>query len=169
MWTWGVIILIMLSLIGSMMWAMPTRREKAQAQLRSRARTLGMHVQLVRLEAPRATGESDPQEYSCAAYRLLRKGLSASERERLRPWQVFRTRSLACEGLPDGWSWKLGERMLVSSPLGMLAEALQRVPQGVIALESTPLHVTAFWDERGGLDELDRIADILQRIADQNV
>ncbi len=165
MWTWGIVVLIMLSLVGSMMWAMPSPREKAQALLRSKARTLGLQVQLVRLTAPRATGESEAEEFERAAYRQLRSGLSAAQRERLVPWQVFRIRSLACDGLPDGWSWKQGEGILMPAQLEVLADALQALPEDVVALESTPIHVSAFWRERGGVEALEAINMTLQRIA----
>jgi hypothetical protein len=167
MWKWAVIVLIMMSLIGSVMWAMPTRREKAQALLRSRARTLGLAVQLVTLTGPRATGEADPEEYRKAAYRLLRQNLSSAQRERLVPWQVFRTTSLACEGLPPGWSWKHGERLLSVAQLGELSRALTELPDDVMALESTPLHVSAFWGERGAPEDLEKIQRILQHIVAQ--
>lgn len=164
--TWGIIVLIMLSLLGSMMWAMPSPREKAQAALRSKARTLGLQVQLVRLAAPRATGEADADEYDRAAYRKLRSGLSAAQRDRLIPWQVFQIRSLACDGLPEGWSWKQGEGTLAQAQLNVLADVLRALPQDVLALESTPLYVTAYWSERGGIDELDKIQLMLQRVID---
>lgn len=167
MWTWGIIVLIMLSLIGSMMWAMPTPREKAQALVRSKARTLGLQVQMVRLAAPRATGEAEAEEYERAAYRHLRHGLSAAQRERLQPWQLFRLESLANEGLPAGWSWKQGERMLSREQLDMLAEALPGLPEDVVALESTSLYVTAFWGERGGVEGVEKIQAVLRKIADQ--
>jgi hypothetical protein len=167
MWTWGIIVLIMLSLVGSMMWAMPSPREKAQALLRSKARPLGLHVQLVRLTAPRATGEFEEEEYERAAYRQLRSGLSAAQRDRLVPWQVFRLQSLACDGLPDGWSWKQGEGVLTSAQLETLAQVLPMLPEDVVALESTPIHVSAFWRERGGVDALETIRTVLQRIAGQ--
>jgi hypothetical protein len=122
-----------------------------------------LQVQLVRLTAPRATGEADAEEYDRAAYRKLRHGLSAAQRERLLPWQVFRICSLACDGLPQGWSWKQGERTLTQAQLNVLAEVLPALPQDVTALESTPLYVTAYWNERGGIDELDKIQAMLQR------
>ncbi len=169
MWTWGIIILIMLSLIGSMMWAMPTPREKTQAMVRGKARALGLQVQMVRLTAPRATGEVDAQVYERAAYRHLRQGLSATQRERLQPWQLFRIHSLANEGLPEGWSWKQGERMLSGAQLAVLAELLPALPVDVIALESTPLYVSAFWGERGGIDGVEKIQAVLQQVADQGI
>nr|WP_067289671.1 hypothetical protein [Marinobacterium profundum] len=168
MWTWGIIILIMLSLIGSMMWAMPTPREKAQAMVRSKARTLGLQVQMVRLTAPRATGEAEAEEYERAAYRYLRHGLSAVQRERLQPWQLFRIHSLANEGLPEGWSWKQGERMLSQEQLDVLAEVLPTLPVDVVALESTSLYITAFWGERGGIEGVEKIRAALQRVSDRS-
>ncbi|GGO75859.1 hypothetical protein GCM10011348_01650 [Marinobacterium nitratireducens] len=168
MWKWTIIVLIMMSLIGSVMWAMPTRRQTEQAQLRSRARTFGFQVQLVTLEGPRASGEAEPEEFRRPAYRLLRHGVDSRVRERLQPWRVFRVRALSCDGLPDGWSWTIGERMLDAGRLELLAEVLQSLPHDVVAVESTPIHVSALWGENGGVDELERIRDGLQRIIEGN-
>ncbi|MFC6673568.1 hypothetical protein [Marinobacterium aestuariivivens] len=162
MWKWAIIVLIMMSLIGSVMWAMPTRRQTEQAQLRSRARTLGFQVQLVTLLGPRASGEAEAEEYRRPAYRLLRHGVDARVRERLIPWQVFRVGSLACDGLPSGWSWKIGERQLSPAQLECLRSVLAQLPDDVVAVESTPVHVSALWGERGDLEALERIRDALQ-------
>lgn len=166
MWKWVIIVLIMMSLIGSVMWAMPTRRQSEQAKLRARARTLGFQVQLVTLTGPRASDEAEPEDFRRPAYRLLRQGIDSRTRAALQPWQVFRVRSLACDGLPPGWSWKIGERLLSREQLDRLAAALDGLPDDVVAVESTPIHVSALWGEHGDVGDLERIRDCLQDIID---
>lgn len=166
MWKWGIIVLIMMSLIGSVMWAMPTRRQSEQAKLRARARTLGFQVQLVTMTGPRASDETEPEDFRRPAYRLLRQGIDSRTRAALQPWQVFRVKSLACDGLPAGWSWKIGERQLSAGQLELLAAALAALPADVVAVESTPIHVSALWGEHGDVADLERIRDALQTIID---
>ncbi|NVK41314.1 MAG: hypothetical protein HWE39_08720 [Oceanospirillaceae bacterium] len=168
MWKWAIIVLIMMSLVGSVMWAMPTRRQTEQGHLRARARTLGFQVQLVTLTGPRASGEAEAEEFRRPAYRLLRQGVDARVRERLQPWRVFRVRSLAREGLPDGWSWTIGERQLGAGQLKQLAAVLETLPGDVVAVESTPIHVSALWGEHGSVEDLERIRDGLQQIIKQD-
>lgn len=169
MWKWVIIVLIMLSLVGSVMWAMPTRRQTHQAKLRARAKALGFQVQLVTLVAPRALGEAEAQEYRRAAYRLLRRDGGGRQRDALVPWQLFRVESLACEGLPAGWSWKHGERQLRPDQLAFLAQVLATMPEDVLGLESTPLHLSAFWDERGDEEALQQIRNGLEQLMEKRV
>ncbi|MBY4676927.1 hypothetical protein [Marinobacterium arenosum] len=161
---WAIIILIMLSLIGSMMWVLPTRRERFQAQLRSQAKALGYHVQLAKVTAPRALGEMEAETYSVPAYRLLRTNIDSREREQLAGWQVFRVDSVANEGLPSGWSWGWGASALTSDQLALVNQVIGEMPDDVLALESTPIHVTAYWREEGPLSDLERIKSALDRI-----
>ncbi|WP_136679482.1 hypothetical protein [Neptunomonas sp. XY-337] len=159
-----IIVFVVLSLIGSAMWMMPTRREKEQAKLRMKARQEGFQVQLVRLTAPRAQGELDEETRTVPGYRLLRTNIERRLAEELPAWQVFRVTSIANEGLPSDWSWKLGERVLDTEQLAVLEQVLSGLPRDVVALESTPIQVTAFWREDSGDESLDKIKVQLNRL-----
>lgn len=163
---WTIIILIMMSFIGSMMWMMPSPRERFQAKLRLHARSLGYHVQLVRLTAPRASGEMEPEEITVPAYRLARSNLDRKESEALVPWQVHRVSSIASDGLPDGWSWARGEHALAADQLAQIADVLAALPEDAVALESTPVQVSVFWHENGTMETLDLLKAQLQQIMD---
>lgn len=149
-----IIVVIVASLLGSFMWMMPTQREKFQAQLRLKAKKEGFMVQLVRLTAPRAEGEMDGSVRNTPAYRLPRPTADKREASTMQPWQIFRVKAIANEGLPEGWSWKLGERSLSEAQLLVLNEAVSMLPSDVVALESTPVNVTAFWNESTGEEQL---------------
>lgn len=162
---WMIIILIMMSLIGSMMWVMPTPRQKYQAALRMKAKTQGFLVQLEKVTGPRAKGEMEPVSKDMTAYRILREGLSRDEKNSFKTWQVFRIESIADIGLPAGWSWLDGERTLSDAQLEQLCEIIAKLPAGVFSLESTPIHVGVYWDEEGGEEVLDDLKGLLQQIA----
>ena len=109
---WAIIVLIMMSLLGSMMWVMPSPRQRFLAKLRQQASRLGFQVQIVRVTPPRAAGQVEPEMLTATAYRLPRYNLEKKLRERFIEWQVFRQTAVANEGLPEGWCWGAGERRL---------------------------------------------------------
>ena len=158
---WMIIILIMLSLIGSMMWVMPTKRQKYQAVLRSKAKTMGFQVQLEMVTAPRAKGEMEPESRTMTAYRIIRNGLSQDQKRTFRTWQVFRIESMADTGLPPGWSWSEGEGLLSPEQLKGLEELINNLPAGVFSIESTPVYAGVFWNEEEEEGVLEVIKDQL--------
>jgi len=160
---WVIIIFVMCSLIGSMMWMMPSKREKAQEKLRARGRKLGFQVQLIRLTPPRARGELEPDAYNSAAYRLLRTNLKPQEKDQFNNWQVFRVNSEYNDGLVEGWSWAIGEGTLDAPHLELLNDVLVKMPKDVTSLESTPIHMSVFWDEREGEEQIDQFKTELER------
>lgn len=144
---WLIIVFIIMSLIGSVMWVMPTPRQKFQAQLRLKARALGFQVQLVQLHLPRQRGEVEPETPTLPAYRLMRQNLSRQERDALTPWRVCRVDNIANTGLPEGWSWSEGEGALGGEALKRVRDAIATLPEDVLAIESTPLQLSVFWNE----------------------
>lgn len=159
----AIIVFVVLSLLGSMMWMMPSKREKFQARLRLKARQEGFQVQLVHLTAPRAQGELEAVSNNIPAYRLNRQEHTNAEHPPTLPWQVFRVDALANTGLPAGWSWKLGERQLTDTQLESLVAVINQLPADVLALESSPVQVSAFWRE-GQEQDLAVIKQALQQL-----
>ena len=166
---WAIIILVMMSLVGSMMWVLPSKRERFQAQLRAKAKPLGFQVQMVRMTAPRAKGETEPRQYSSMAYRLPRLNVNKKTANQIEPWHAYRVESVANTGLPAGWSWDFGENVLSESALQLLAEIIDALPDDVTSIESTPIHATAFWDEHGSLEDLELIKGQLERILEAKI
>lgn len=149
-----IIVFVVLSLLGSAMWMMPTQRERFQAKLRLKARGEGFQIQLVRLTAPRGKGEMEGNSHNVPAYRITRSNIDKKKAELLKPWQIFKVDAMANEGLPEKWSWKMGERTLNSDQLATLNQVIDILPADVIALESTPVQVTAYWKEGNESDLL---------------
>lgn len=164
---WAIIVLIMMSLIGSMMWVMPTKRQRFLADLRMKATRLGFQVQLVRLTPPRAMGQVEAETFSTSAYRLPRLDMKKPQRDQFKEWQIFRQEALSNEGLPQGWCWAAGERQLTESQLQALAQFIGELPAGIAAIESTPIHLTLFWDERGDEAMLNSLKEKMQRMLEK--
>lgn len=163
-----IVVFVVLSLLGSAMWMMPTPREKFLAKLRLKAKQEGFHVQLVRLTAPRAQGEMEEQNMNITAYRLPRNNTNKKLTGNLQPWQIFRLQAIANEGLPENWCWKQGERVLNEKQLGILHKVIAMLPKEVVALESTPVTVTAYWKEQGE-EQLAVIKEALNELLKENV
>jgi len=92
--------------------------------------------------------------HNVPAYRITRSNIDKKKAELLKPWQIFKVDAMANEGLPEKWSWKMGERTLNSDQLATLNQVIDILPADVIALESTPIQVTAYWKEGNESDLL---------------
>lgn len=166
---WTIIVLIVMSLIGSMLWVMPSPRQRYQADLRMRARKAGIQVQLARLELPRAKGETEGETLSVPAYRFLRQNLDRQEKENWQRWEVLRLETLNQEGLPAGWSWRDEHMALQGSALATVHALLEQLPDDVLAVESTPLHLTLFWQERGEADRLETLKSLAEPLLREKI
>jgi len=166
---WVIITFVMLSLLGSLMWIKPSPREKMQAAMRLHAKQLGFMVQIARVETTRGKGEMEVEKISVPAYRILRDDLPQALRDRWISWQIFRVENVADSGLPAGWSWKKGEGKLPAATLTLIRELIEQLPADVIALESSSVHFTVYWRERGDLATLDRMREQINPILDAQV
>ncbi len=164
---WAIIVLIMMSLIGSMMWVMPTKRQRFLADLRMKATRLGFQVQLIRLTPPRAMGEVEAETFSASAYRLPRLDMKKEQRDGFKEWRIFWQEAISNEGLPAGWCWETGERQLTEQQLQQLNEFISELPDGIRAVESTPIHLTLFWDERGDEAVLESLKQKMQQMLEK--
>jgi hypothetical protein len=165
----AIIVFVVLSLLGSVMWMMPTKREKYLAKLRLEARKHGFTVQLIRVEPPRAQGEYDIDTKNVAAYRLIRKKDEKNRQPDTQPWQIFKVDSIANEGLKQGWSWKIGERTLNKAQLALLNDVIDLLPDDVIGLESTPIHVSGYWSENTDVEGMDQLKKALLQLMEHKI
>ena len=168
---WFIIVLILLAIVGSMMWMMPSPRQRAQAILRQQAMRSGFQVQITRVLLPRALGEAVADERDCVAYRIPRlnsakKTRSTSASNTLVPWQIFRLPSHANEGLPSGWTWSKGEGQLQPTATQLIAELIEALPDDVYGLESTPVSASVYWEEHGTPESVELIQQQLTRLVD---
>ncbi len=166
---WLIIAFIIASLIGSVMWVMPSPRQRYQAELRMRARKLGIQVQLARVDLPRARGEMEAETVSVPAYRFIRDNLERGERDNWISWQVHRLDTLDNTGLPEGWSWLKGQGALSATAQAQLLTLLNALPDDVVGVESTPLHLSLYWHEQGEADRLEKLHALVKPLLAQKV
>ena len=166
---WVIIVLLLLSIVGSMLWMMPSPKQRVQALLRQKAVRLGLQVQITRLMFPRVKGEAEAEEYTCVAYRLPRTNALKRGRSATIPWHIFKLDSHAVDGLPDGWCWSKGEGYLNESQLLSIAEVVAKLPEDGFSVESTPIAVSVYWRENGKPETVELIHQLLTRMLDENV
>lgn len=166
---WFIITLVVASLIGSVMWVMPSPRQRYQAALRLKARQFGIQVQLVRVTLPRAQGEMEPEVRTIPAYRVARTNLDRKERDGWCCWEVLRVDTLDNRGLLEHWSWKTGQGMLSPAALELINALLEQLPDDVLGVESTPLSLTLYWDERGDESRLAQLHELVQPLLEQKI
>jgi len=166
---WFIIALVTASLIGSIMWVMPSPRQRYQAELRLRARKLGIQVQLARVSLPRARGEMEGEVCTIPAYRIPRTNLDRRERDNWLGWEVMRVDTLNNDGLIESWSWSKKAGGLSAAALVQINRLLEQLPDDVLGVESTPLSLTLYWDERGDATQLERLHALAQPLLEQKI
>ncbi len=171
---WVIIGLLMLAIVGSMLWVMPSPRDRMQAALRQRAMSAGMQVQMKLLKFPRAIGESESEERHCFAYRMPRivvEGESTASKKlpATQAFQIFKLSGHANTGLPQGWTWGKGEGTLSDEQLSVVHEVIAKLPDSALALESTPVATALYWREHGPAEIVDQIRENLTYMINKRI
>jgi hypothetical protein len=149
-------------IIGSLAWIWPSPRERQQMLLRQEALRLGLSTRIVDLATVIDVQRGEPTH--CIAYGWLRAAELKANR-----WQVARqcgqAQSLANEGLPAGWYWSQGDvpSLMIQQ---YLHEILPSLSQDFLAIESTPSGTMIYWKEHGKVEQVQRIATILKKLAE---
>lgn len=146
-WLW--IIVIVMALIGSLTWILPSPRERVQAKRRADALTLGMKVRIMTLES----------------WVVERLGFDRAAQYLL--WCEDAPRSFALWRVPertDGWvspptadSWDL-----LRTPMQQVLDAL---PEPVFGVGADGHMVWLAWDDATAGLEPDAIVEILRNMA----
>lgn len=138
---WITIIVIAL-LISPVLRILPSPREKQQMNLRKKAMSLGMQVQLAALPTPRGALPSDP--VPAAAYRLNR---GSEQREIFRrhiTYIIGRSKDNA-----EHWEWYNPVLMPDIKTADQRIASLKGLPKTVSIVESTPTTSAVYWLEEG--------------------
>lgn len=163
-----IVILVCLSLAGSISWVIPSASQRAQAKIRQLAMTKGLKVKVGKLQGPREQGEVAPDSHLATSYGLPRHnkprgagGISAIHQV---SWEIFKAKGLNIQGLPQGWCWHRGEGALKSEQLSYLAELINQLPSDVYALCVTPIGAQAYWHEKATPAQLDDLEKVLKEL-----
>ncbi|MDP6969105.1 MAG: hypothetical protein QGG88_08340 [Gammaproteobacteria bacterium] len=166
---WLIVVLVVLSLAGSISWVLPTPVQRAQARIRKLAMQQGVQVRISKLQGPREAGEIAPESHLATGYGLARSSAASKGMAKSHHWEIFRARGLNTQGLPAGWCWNRGADALSATQLQVLTQLINRLPEDVYALGSSPINVTIYWHEKGTPEELDELVAVLNGLLDQSL
>ncbi len=137
-----IVLVAILSVVGSVVWVRPSKRDVKLADWRQEARKAGLHVKLEGLAAePRESGIRD--DITGASYYLYNQQLDKTDEL---TWAVVNTHGWLQDNLLPEWSWYQREVTISSADLKSLMGSL---PLPIKAIERTPKYSRIIWDESG--------------------
>ncbi|MCO4784726.1 hypothetical protein [Marinomonas atlantica] len=135
-----IVVFITLSLMGSALWIMPTRREREKMALRMQARKHNITVQLTSVNLPDKWDKVKVKETGLCAYHKYReKPLKDFPDINIYPYEVWKHESI-CEG------WYANKPISIDSDIGALLEKHHAV---FVAIEISANCVSLYWREKG--------------------
>lgn len=161
--TWLIIGLILFAAFGPLIWLVPSKRDRRLAKMRSRARALGIQVELTRLPdvaahaSARVTAGGLRREpmVSCAAYRLaLPRSARAAPQ-----WRLLHGGAEPDGPLP-GWQWD-------SPPVGdaqywqHVGAIIAAFPADTLAAGAQATEVACWWRENTTAENAENSVDSL--------
>ena len=159
---WLIVVLVVLSLAGSVSWVMPTPVQRAQAKIRKLAMAQGVQVRIGKLQGPREQGEVAPDSHLATGYWLPRDSKVARTMSQTHNWEIFKANGLNTKGLPAGWCWNRGEGALNASQLQQVADLIASLPKDVYAMGGSPISAIVYWHEISTPEELDNVVAALR-------
>ncbi len=137
-----IALIAVLSLVGSVIWVRPSKRDVKLAKWRQQARMAGMFVRLDGLAAePKDSGIRDNVEG--ASYYLY--SVNAPKNDNLK-WAIVKTQGWLQEELPASWSWYQQQAKINAADLSTL---IASAPVPILAVERTPRYSRVIWGEAG--------------------
>ena len=150
---WLLIIFGIAVVLSPLMWFKQSPYQKRVTDLRGSAAALNLHVTLHR--------RPDAREAEVALESVCYK-MRWESPDRQKNWVIHRFSQRGWESPCAGWYWVQNEADV--NWHGILPEILSEIPSGVTAVIATQADVGAIWDERGGHDDLVKIAGNLGKL-----
>ncbi|MFD1383833.1 hypothetical protein ACFQ45_10660 [Rhodanobacter aciditrophus] len=150
-----IVVFIVVSLMGSALWVMPSKREREKMELRMLARKLGITVKLTSVNLPDKWDKVTEPKKVCAYHLYREKPLKEFTEINIYPYEVWKHPEL-CKG------WVSSKTIDLSREV----QAKLEKHHGVwVALEVTSDRVSLFWNEKGDAsavhDACEVMADLL--------
>lgn len=158
---WVMVILAILTVVGSVVWVRPSPRDQKLAAWRRDALVGGLKVSLQGLKAePKDSGIRDDVEG--ASYVLYNTDAQKGDTTM---WAVVKTEGWLKEDLQDGWSW-YKENGHVDH--GQVAKLIADCPLDVLVIERTPVSSRVIWKEGGSEFNAGVLKTFLERVQKVN-
>jgi len=150
-----IIVLVVCLVLGSMLWVLPSAKERQQMTLRRQAMRLGLQVQLSKLDDPNNPSDKIP----CIAYRLPHNQVAKASKS----WLLY-GKNIARNADSGGWGFAWRAVKPQASYLEKLTPLLARLPDDAVALEFTPGAASLYWRERGQSEDVETIYQVLREL-----
>ena len=150
-----IVVLIVFSLMGSALWVLPSKKERAKMDMRMRARKHGLQVQLTQLSYPDKWDKVTEKRPACAYHLFRGKPLKDFTDIRVFPYEVWKYAPLG--------SW------YSSRAVGMpneIVDLLDKYHHVLLAVEIKSDCISLFWNEQGDLDVVDELASVLHGVVE---
>ena len=92
-----IVVFITLSLMGSALWIMPSKRERQKMSLRMLARKHNLTVQLTSIDLPDKWDKTTEKESVCAYHKYREKPLKSFDTINVYPYEVWKHNEI-CKG-----------------------------------------------------------------------
>lgn len=144
-------------MIAPMLAFKPSRRQKHIVALREEARRCGLRVQIV----PDATAEQNVRSPVAVRY-LLPWTMSETGQAESRHWVLVRNPG---RGQPSSWpDWRWLKKEAPDKQQQAIAKGLSVLPEEVNGLCGDEQGLSIYWQERGGVEQVQVIAGALRAI-----
>jgi hypothetical protein len=151
----AIIVMAITLIVGSMLWVLPSPKERRQMRLRQLAMDKGLRVQLTRIKDMGSPGKM----LDCVAYRLS-EGAHKSDRQN---WKLFRTTE---EWRMDINGWSFGKTLKKENfpDIEAIKDCVTQLPEDCVVVESTKYAVSIYWNEQGDENTLVDIEEVLKKL-----
>lgn len=151
-----IVVFIVVSLMGSALWIMPSKREREKMDLRMLARKLGMTVKLTSINLPDKWDKVTESKKVCAYHIYRDKPLKEFDEVNIYPYEVWKHPEL-CNG------WVSSKEIDISNDV---KGKLEQRHGALVSLQVTADRVSAFWHENGDSSAVNDIKLIMEGLLD---
>ncbi|MEX0584588.1 MAG: hypothetical protein WEB07_02400 [Natronospirillum sp.] len=155
---WGVAALLILSAIGSLLWAVPSKADQRRAEMRDEALRQGLSLVTLSIPDTSERGRIDRLTRLVTGYKRR-----AREAAALPSFIVLRSSGESGFGLPTGWVWENPAFRATPTLRMALVEILNDLPLWVELLAITPEGLVVSFDERRGTAQVSQVNELLER------
>lgn len=150
-----IIAMAIILILGSMLWVLPSPKERRQMKLRQLAMGNGLNVHLARIKDISSPGKM----LNCVAYRLPKGSYKSYNPS----WKLFRTTE---EWRMDikGWSFDKTVEKEKLPDIETIEDCVTRLPDDCVVVESNKHSVSIYWSERGDENAVAGIEEVLKKL-----
>lgn len=147
-----IVVFITLSLMGSALWIMPSKREREKMSLRMLARKHNITVQLTSIELPDKWDKVTEKESVCAYHKYREKPLKDFSDINVYPYEVWKHPEV-CKKWYASQSFTLSERAI---------SILEKHHGVFVAIEISAAKVSLYWREKGDEETVNEANELIE-------